>query len=143
MAAPASGLIITVAIQLLFVLIVVRRSYQMSKGVSYSTLRVMAVPVLLLLLWALSEYESTVLAPWAIPYLIALDAGIVAAAAWWFAPIAQRATQFFQGESGDWRFRIDFSVTAVFLVAYLVRLAIADVLFPASLSFGGGPPAYP
>jgi len=139
----SSSELTAIGIQLIIVLVIVRRSYAMTKGVPFSGLRVTAVPALLLILWGVTELESTLLTPWALPYLIGLDIAILIATALGSAPVAQRMTLFTREPSGSWSYRISFSMAVLFVAAFVVRLALAVVLFPASFEFGSPPGGFP
>jgi hypothetical protein len=143
MTAYSTALIAPVVIQLVIVAVVVRRSYQMSQGVPYSVLRLVAVPVLLLILWAATEAASTLLTPWALPYLITADTAILAVTSVAFTGVAQRVTHVRADVQGNWNYRIPFSITGLFLAAYIVRLVLTVVLYPQSLNFGALPSGYP
>jgi len=130
-------------IQLLIVLIVARRSYFMAQGVPYSGARLAVLPALILVLWTVVELESTLLTPWALPYLIALDVSIVVVTALVFTPVAERMTQVTRDPSGGGSYRIGFALAALFVGAFIVRLAVAVALFPSSLEFGTPPGGYP
>lgn len=143
MASFTSGELIAIVIQLLIVLLVLRRSYAMVGGVPYSAPRLVLLPGLILVIWGLDELESLLLTPWALPYLIALDVALLLVAAFGVAGVAQRMTRVDRGESGQWTYRIGFSLAALFLVAFVLRLALALALFPSSLEFGAPPGGYP
>jgi hypothetical protein len=130
-------------IQVVIALLIVRRSYRMTQGVPYSATRLIALPILILILWGASELESILLTPWALPYLVALDLAILVGTALAFAGVAQRMTQVYRGPSGSWSYRIGFSLAALFLVAFVLRLAVAVALFPSSLEFGSPPGGSP
>lgn len=130
-------------IQVVIVLLIVRRSYAMTQGVPFSGVRLVALPALILILWILSELESVLLTPWAFPYLIALDLVILIGTALAFTGVAERMTQIYREPSGGWSYRIGFSLAALFLGVFVVRLAIAVLLFPSSLAFGSPPGGYP
>jgi hypothetical protein len=132
----SSAELTAIGIEILIVLIVVRRSYAMTKGVPYSTARLALLPALFLFLWALSELESILLVPWALPYLIALDLGILLGTALTFTPVAQRLAEVRQDGSGGWSYRFGFSFAAFFVGIFVIRLVLAAVLFPSSLEFG-------
>jgi hypothetical protein len=132
-----------ILIQLVIVLLVIRRSYAMAQGVPYSLARLAALPALIIVLWGLSELESILLTPWGLPYLIALDVVILVGSSFAFAPVAQRATQVTLDSSAVGTYRIGFSITALFIVAFIARLAVAILLFPAALEFGAPPGGYP
>jgi hypothetical protein len=131
-----------VLVQLLIVALIVRRSYAMSKGVPYSTARLVILPMLILFLWGLSELESLLLTPWALPYLIVLDVAIFVTTFVAFARVAERITQARQEPTGVWSYQIGFSIAAIFLGAFVLRLVLAIVLFPSSLAFGSPPGGY-
>lgn len=146
MTSYSSGELTAIAIQGVIVLIVIRRSYSMAKGVPYSGLRLVALPVLIMILWAVSELESIFLTPWALPYLIALDLAILIGTSLAFAGLAERMTEVYRGPSGIWSYRIGFSIAAIFIGAFVIRLGAAVVLFPNALVFGtpsGGFPPVP
>jgi hypothetical protein len=134
-----------ILLQLGIVLLIIRRSYSMSRGVPYSLPRLLVLPALILVLWALSELESTLLTPWAVPYLIALDLAILVATLLGIAGVAERMTEVHRGPSGLWSYRIGFSLAALYLAAFLVRVIVSALWFPSSLEFtrpsGGFPPA--
>jgi len=130
-------------IQLFIVLIIVRRSYFMTKGVPYSAARLAALPVLILILWTVSELESLLLTPWALPYLVALDAAILVLTTLAFTPIAERMTQVTREPSGAGTYRIGFSLAALFVGAFVIRITVAVALFPTSLEFGTPPGGFP
>ena len=130
-------------IQLVIVLIVIRRSYLMTQGVPYSGARLAALPVLILILWVVSELESILLTPWALPYLIALDLAIVIGTGLAFTSVAEGMTDVTLEPSGSGTFRIGFSLTALFVGAFVVRLTVAVALFPSSLEFGSPPGGFP
>ena len=132
-----------IGIQVVIVLLIVRRSYFMTKGVPYSGLRLVALPVLILILWAVSELQSLLLTPWAIPYLIALDLVILIGSSLAFARVAERMTHVYREPSGDWYYRIGSSIAVLFVGAFVVRLTVALVLFPSSLEFGSPPGGFP
>jgi hypothetical protein len=138
-----SGEFTAIAIQLLIVLVVIRRSYLMAEGVPYSVARLAALPVLILILWAFVELESLLLTPWAVPYLIVVDIAILAVTALAFAPVAERMTQVRRDGSRGGTYRIGFSLAALFVAAFVVRLVIAVTLFPTSLEFGSLPGGFP
>ena len=48
-----------------------------------------------------------------------------------------------RGTGGGGSYRIGFSVTAVFIVAFIVRLVVAAALFPGALEFGSPTGGYP
>ena len=143
MAALTSAAITPIALELLIVLLVVRRSYWMAKGVRFTLGRLVVLPALLLVLWAFTALESVLLTPWALPYLIALDTAVVVVTTLLFAGVAERATELYRGPSGEWYYRIGFAIAALFLVVYLVRLALTLLLFPQALDIGVTPPGYP
>jgi|SRR5271157_5127602 len=132
-----------VFVQVVIVLIVVRRSYFMTRGVPYSGVRLAALPVLILILWLVSELESILLTPWALPYLIALDSAILILTALAFTPVAERMTKVTRDSSRAGSYRIGFSLAALFVGAFVVRLTVAVVLFPTSLEFGSPPGGFP
>ncbi|MCI4368603.1 MAG: hypothetical protein L3K09_03465 [Thermoplasmata archaeon] len=143
MAGYSSPELFAIAIQLAIVLLIVRRSYAMTKGVQYSLTRLAVLPAVILFLWALSELEQVLLTPWALPYLTVLDVGVLIGSAVAFTPIAERMTSVERDTSGGGSYRIGFSITALFLAAFLLRLILEVALFPAALEFGAPPGGYP
>jgi hypothetical protein len=143
MTAYSTALIAPIVIQLVIVAVVVRRSYLMSQGVPYSVFRLVAVPVLLLILWAATEAASTLLTRWALPYLIAADTAILVVTAVAFAGVAQQVTHVSADVQGNWNYRVPFAITGLFLAAYVARLVLTVALFPQSLVFGALPSGYP
>jgi hypothetical protein len=132
-----------IGLQVVIVLLIVRRSYSMARGVPYNGLRLAVVPALILFLWGLSELQSLLLTPWALPYLIALDLVILILTSLAFARLAERMTQVRRGPSGHWSYQIGFSIAALFLGAFVIRLGVAVVLFPSSLVFGSMTGGFP
>jgi hypothetical protein len=132
-----------ILIQVVIVLVIVRRSYAMTQGVPFSLARLVVMPALILVLWGITELESTLLTPWAIPYLIVLDLAILIVSGFAFIPVAERMTQVTREPSGDWSYRIGFSLAALFLGAFLIRLTVAVLLFPSALAFGSSPGGFP
>ncbi|MCI4364443.1 MAG: hypothetical protein L3K10_00020 [Thermoplasmata archaeon] len=132
-----------VFIQVVIVLLIVRRSYAMTQGVAYSSARLIFLPILILVLWGVSELESILLTPWSLPYLIALDVAILIVTSLTFTDVAERMTRVTRGPSGAVSYQIGFSLAALFLGAFVLRLALALVLFPSALGFGSNPGGYP
>lgn len=140
-----SAEITAIFVELVIVLLILRRSYAMARGVPYSAARLAVAPTLILVLWGLSELESLLLTPWAWPYLIAADIALLVLAMLAFTRVAERMTEAARGPSGEWTYRIGLSIAALFVGAFLARLVAAVVLFPSSLGFvalsGGFPPS--
>lgn len=132
-----------IVIQLIIVLVIVRRSYAMAQGVTYSLARLILLPVLIVVLWAGSELESVALTPWAVPYLILGDTALLVATAAAFTGVAERRTHVGRDDTGRPTFQIGFGLAAIYLVSFLVRLGLAATLFPASLEFGAPPTGFP
>lgn len=130
-------------IQVVIVLLVLRRSYAMTQGVPYSAPRLVLLPGLVLVLWGVSELESTLLTPWAVPYLIALNLAILIATSWSFTSLAGRMTKVDRSTSGGVSYRIGFSLAALFVSVFVIRLTLAIALFPSSLEFGSPPGGFP
>jgi hypothetical protein len=143
LASYTSGELTAILIQVVIVLVVLRRSYAMTQGVPYSGLRLVVLPALILVIWGVTELESILLTPWALPYLIVLDAGILLATAVGFTGVAEGMTRVERGASGARSYRISFSLAALFLLAFLLRLSLAVALFPSSLEFGSPPGGFP
>jgi hypothetical protein len=135
--------IASIFVQVIIVLVIVRRSYRMTQGVPYSLARLVALPTLILALWMLDEVQSLLLTPWAFPYLIGLDSGVLAGTALIFTPVARRMTTVTRDPAGFGSIRIEFSLAAVFVIAFAVRLLLALVLFPSALEFGSPTGGYP
>jgi hypothetical protein len=132
-----------IGIQLVIVLLVIRRSYAMAKGVPYSVVRLAVLPVLIGVIWGLTELESVLLTPWAVPYLMVLDLAILLGSSWGFIGVAERMTHVGRDPSGTVSYRIGFSLAALFVIVFLVRISLALTLFPSSLEFGSPPGGYP
>jgi len=143
MTSYTTGELTAIVIQVAIVLLILRRSYAMAQGVPFSAARLVALPALILVLWGLSELESILLTPWALPYLIAADLAILIGTAAAFTGVAERVTQVVRGPAGSWSYRIGFSLTLLFLCAFVVRLGVAVALFPSSLEFGSPPGGFP
>jgi hypothetical protein len=115
----------------------------MSQGVPFSVRRLAVAPGLILILWTLSELESILLTPWAVPYLVTVDVTIVIVATLAFSRITEGMTEVKQGASGEWSFRIGISIAMLYLGVFLVRLTLTVILFPSSLEFGSTPGGFP
>ncbi len=139
----SSAELTAILIQVVIALLVIRRSYAMTQGVPYSAARLVVLPVLVLVLWGGSELESVLLTPWALPYLVALDLAILVVTTFAFTGIAERMTQVNQGPPGNWSYQIGFSLAALFVGAFVIRLSVAVALFPTSLEFGSPPGGFP
>jgi len=130
-------------VQVVIALVIVRRAYAMSQGVSYSVARLVFAPALIMFLWLVSELESILLTPWALPYLIVADTAILVVAAIGFARVSKAATEVTRDDSGGWSYRIGFATAVLYLVVFLARLAVAVALVPSSLEFGASPSGFP
>lgn len=139
----SSSELTAILIQAVIVLLIARRSYAMSQGVPFSRVRLLLLPILILVLWGVSELESIFLTPWAVPYLIVVDVAILAGTSVGFAPVAERMTSVGRDAAGNWTYRISFTLAALFLLAFVARLALAVALFPSSLQFGAPPSGFP
>jgi len=136
----AEGL--AIFIQVIIALVIVRRAYAMSRGVPYSAARLAVAPGLILFLWALSELESVLLTPWALPYLIAVDSVIVVLTSLTFARTSESATVITRSTSEGWSYRIPFATALLYLTIFLARLVLAVILFPTSLELGATPSSF-
>lgn len=137
MTSYTSSELLAIVIQLVIVLLIARRSYQMTLGVSYSIARLALLPIVIGFLWLLNVLGALALVPGWAPYLIAVDLAILLGAAAAFTPIAERRTVILRhGSDGSGEYRIGFSITVVFLVAFLLRLVLAIALFPQAFVFG-------
>ena len=143
MAPLSSAELTTIGVQILIVLLVVRRSYRMTQGVPASVVRLVLMPALVGVLWAFTALESIFLTPWAVPYLLGLDVALLTLTTVLFAGVAQRAAVFYRNEAGAWCYRIGFAIAGIFLAVYLVRLALTLALFPAALEVGVPVSGYP
>ncbi|HLM92093.1 MAG TPA: hypothetical protein VK424_08660 [Thermoplasmata archaeon] len=143
MTSYTSAELTAILIQVVIALLVIRRSYAMTQGVPYSAPRLVVLPALILVLWGVSELESVLLTPWALPYLIALDFAILVVTTFAFTGIAERMTRVDSGPAGSWSYQIGFSLAALFVGAFVIRLSVAVALFPSSLEFGSPPGGFP
>lgn len=140
-----SGELTSIVIDLVIVLVVARRIYAMTQGVPISALRISVIPVVLLavFLWGSTEFESVVLIPWALPYLIVVDLAILVASVLLMTPIAARMTEVTLDDTGGGTFRIGVPLGALFLVTFVIRLGLTIALFPSALAFGAPPGGAP
>jgi hypothetical protein len=115
----------------------------MTQGVPCSAARLVVLPALILVLWGVSELESILLTPWALPYLVALDFVILLATSFATIGIAERMTKVSPGRPGSRTYQIGFSLAALFVGAFVIRLSVAVALFPSSLEFGSLPGGFP
>jgi hypothetical protein len=125
-----SAAIVPIIVQLAIALIVLRQPCLMAQGVPYSLPCLILLPGLLPVLWGLTELESTLFTPWALPFLLGSDTAILIVTAAMFAWVAQRVTETYRGPGGEWNYRIGFGIPAVFPGAFILRITLAAILLP-------------
>lgn len=130
-----------IVIELLIVAVIARRSYALSQGVAYSPVRLALSPIVVLALWAFTELEAVVLIPWALPYLLGADTGIVLATTLGMVPYAAKHTTVSSDPTGARTVRLGPTLAVLFFVVFLARILVALALFPSSLGVGGAPSA--
>lgn len=128
-----------VAIELIVVGLIARRSIALARGVPYSPVRLALAPVVVLALWAITELEALAWLKGDGPYLLAADAAIVLATTWMIAPMAARQTTISESPQGGRTVRLGMALAAGFFVVFLARIVVVLVLLPASLEFGAPP----
>jgi hypothetical protein len=127
-----------IGIELLILLFVARRAYQMYNGVAYSSARLYVTMVLYAFLLVVTLAESFVLFPWYAPIG---DVVIVAVAAWWFTGHAASTVVFETTPTGGRQYRLPMTLVLVYIVLFGIRLAIEFVYFPTLLTEGVAPAA--
>lgn len=132
-----------ILVQVIIALLIVRRSYAMTQGVPYSTVRLVVFPGLVLVLWAFDELGSILLTPLALPILIALDSVVLVVTAIGITSVAERMTRVSVEPPGTPSYQISFSLAALFVATFAVRIAVGIALFPTALEFGSPAGGYP
>lgn len=127
------------AFQGLIVLLILRRSYQMARGTTASTARLLLLPLFLLLIFGLAEYEATVWVPWTFPAFTALDVGVVILGTILFGRLAERRVEVEPGPGGEPVFRVALPIAIVYVLLFVARLGVELAYFPALVSFGPSP----
>ncbi|HEV2449938.1 MAG TPA: hypothetical protein VGU43_05995, partial [Thermoplasmata archaeon] len=72
-----------------------------------------------------------------------LDSAILILTAVAITSVAERMTQVRTEPAGTLSYRIGFSLAALFVGAFVLRIALAVALFPTALEFGSPPGGYP
>lgn len=124
-----------VGIQAVLAIWIAARSYRSYQGRLYSPGRVMLFPVLILLLFAETEFETVVTVPWAFPLWTAVDVAVVVTAALATLPLAERLVRVSRRPDGEWYYQYGIELIAFYLGLWVVRLGLAAYFDPASIEF--------
>lgn len=111
------------------------RSYRSYQGRPYSSTRVLVFPVLIFLLFAVTEFETISTVPWAFPIWTAIDVAVLVAGAVVTLPIAGRLVHVERRNDGMWYYRYGVELISFYLALWIVRLALAIYYDPASIEF--------
>jgi hypothetical protein len=130
-----SALETAIAIEALLVIWIAARSYRSYQGRLYSGGRVLIFPVLILLLFLLTEFETVSTVPWAFPIWTAIDFGVLIVSAMSTIPIAPRLVQVSRRDDGEWYYKYGIELIAFYLGLWVVRLGLAIYYDPASIEF--------
>ena len=132
----------TIGLEVLLVLWIGARSYRSYQGRVYSPGRVLIFPVLILLVFSLTEVETVAAVPWSFPLWVVADLVIVVGAAMVTLPIAPRLVRVSRRDDGQWYYQFGIELIAFYLGLWIVRLGLAAYYDPASLEFAvpTGPP---
>jgi hypothetical protein len=118
------------------------RSYRTYQGRPYSAGRVFLFPLLVLIVYATTEFETVATVSWAYPLWTTADLVVLAVAAMATIPLAGRLVRVSQRPDGTWYYQYGIELITVYLALWVVRLGLAVVYDPASLGFAAptGPP---
>jgi hypothetical protein len=130
-----STLEIAVGFEALLIVWIGFRSYSSYRGRAYSAARVLVFPVLILLLFLLTEFETISTVPWAFPVWTGVDLAVLVAAALATLPLAPRLVQVERRDDGGWYYRYGIELIAFYLALWVVRLGLAIYFDPASIEF--------
>jgi hypothetical protein len=130
-----SALETAIGIEAILVLWIGVRSYRSYQGRRYSGGRVLIFPVLILLLYLLTEFETISTVPWAFPVWTAIDFVVLVAAALGTIPIASRLVQVTRRSDGEWYYQYGIELIAFYLGLWVVRFGLAIYYDPASIEF--------
>jgi hypothetical protein len=132
----------SIGIEAVLVLWIGLRSYRSYQGRQYSAGRIILFPVLIVLLFLLTEYETTLAVTWDFPLWTVIDVIVLAVAAVATLPIASRLVRVTQRSDGVWYYQYGIELIAFYLALWVLRLGLAAYYDPASLEFVAptGPP---
>jgi hypothetical protein len=130
-----SALETALGIQVVLALWIGLRSYRSYQGRLYSPGRILLFPVLILLVWVLTEFETIAAVPWAFPLWTIVDVVVLAASALATVPIANRLVRVSQRQAGAWYYQYGVELISFYLALWLVRLGLAAYYDPSSLEF--------
>lgn len=126
-----------VAILLLILVILARRTYGMIRGAVVDLGRLAAVTALYVVLWLLVVLGGLLSLPW---YSVAIDAAIAAATAVLMVPLVERRVTLERRPDGRWFYRLPVAVPLAYTVLFGARLAI-DFLVLGTTPFTYPPPS--
>jgi hypothetical protein len=124
-----------IGIEAILVLWIGVRSYRSYQGRLYSAGRVLVFPVLILLLFLSTEYDTIVAVPWALPLWTIVDLVVLTAAALATLPLAPRLVRVTRRDDGEWYYQYGIELIAVYLGLWVVRLGLAAYFDPSSIEF--------
>lgn len=130
-----SALETAIGIEAILVIWIAVRSYRSYQGRRYSSGRVVVFPILIFLLFLLTESETVLTVPWAFPVWTAIDFAVLVAAALATLPMAARLVQVTQRSDGAWYYQYGIELIAFYLGLWVVRLGLAIYYDPASIEF--------
>ncbi|MFZ0830509.1 MAG: hypothetical protein WCB18_04820 [Thermoplasmata archaeon] len=130
-----SQLEVAVGIQAVLAVWIAVRSYGSYQGRMYSSTRVMFFPVLIVLLYLETEFETIATVPWAFPVWTVVDVVVLIASAVTTLPIAGRLVRVSRRDDGAWYYQYGIELIAFYLALWVVRLGLAAYFDPASVEF--------
>jgi hypothetical protein len=133
--APSSSLEPVIAFEALLAIWVGFRSYQSYRGRTYSPGRVFVFPILILLVYAATEFETIASVSWSYPTWTLVDLAVLVAAALVTLPLADRLVRVSQRPDGGWFYQYGMELIAIYLALWIIRLGVAAYYDPASLDF--------
>lgn len=128
-----SAIEIAIAFEALLIIWIGARSYRSYQGRRYSSGRVLIFPVLIVLLFLVTEAETISAVPWAFPTWTAVDGTVLVAASLATLPMAGRLVRVTRREDGDWYYQYGIELIGVYLGLWVLRLGLTLYFDPASI----------
>jgi hypothetical protein len=135
------GLTSTVFVLAVFLVLVLRRAYRTARGTRLSRGRLFVYAGFYLLLLVAQLFLTYLILPW---WTVPLDLGVVAVGAVLFTGYTRRRVEIYQDPKGRWMYRLGAQAAVLYVVLYVLRIALEVVYFPSFVSFGpptGAPPS--
>jgi hypothetical protein len=141
MASLSSSAIVVLAIQILIVLLILRRQILIYQGTPVSGARIALGAGLILFLFALIELTGYAVLGSAFPNLgwaVLGNVAIVAVASFAFARVAERQARVWKDPRGFWMYQMGLGPAILYVGLYFARLGLEFAFFPSLLQFQTG-----